>query len=81
MQMWKHPRKLLKIAILGSIVPLSGAQAPASAEPVRSECPYARAAAAAQLEAQSGTDVRLTETSSASVSIFDVSRSAPGLVP
>jgi hypothetical protein len=81
MRMLKASRRLLKVAIMGSIVPLSGAQAPASAEPVRSECPYARAAAAAQLEAQSGTDVRWTETSSASVAIFDVSRSAPNLAP
>jgi hypothetical protein len=79
--MSKHLRKLLKIAILGCIVPLSGAQAPASAEPVRSECPYARAAAAAQLEAQSGTAVRWTEASSAGVSLFDVNRSAPTLAP
>jgi hypothetical protein len=77
----KHPYKLLKIAILGSIVPLSGAQAPASAEPVRGECPYARAAAAAQLEAQSGTAVRWTEASSAGVAISDLGRSAPSLVP
>jgi len=77
----KHPYKLLKIAVLACIVPLSGAQAPASAEPVRSECPYARAAAAAQLEAQSGAAFRWTETSSAGVAIYDVSRSAPGLVP
>jgi len=77
----KHPYKLLKIAILACIVPLSGAQAPASAEPVRSECPYARAAAAAQLEAQSGSAVRWTEASSAGVSLFDISRNAPSLAP
>ena len=77
----EHPRKLLKIAVLGSIVSLSGAQAPASAEPVRNECPYARAAAAAQLEAQSVTAAGWAEASSAGVSIYDVSRSAPSLVP
>lgn len=78
----KRPRRLLMLATLACLVPLSGAQAPAFAEPMRSasECPYARAAAAAQLEAQSAAGARWT-AASASLSIFDASRNAPELVP
>ena len=57
--MRKDSRRLLKIAILGSIVPLSGAQAPAFAEPVRGECPYARAAAEAEAARMGATTVTI----------------------
>ena len=82
----KHPRKLLMIAGLCCIIPLSGANAPASAEPIwdSSDCPYARARAAALAEArrqQAESAVRWATASSAAVSVYDVSRAAPGLVP
>jgi hypothetical protein len=83
----KHPRRLLMIASLCSIIPLSGANAPASAEPVweNSDCPYARARAAAALAAtehrEAASAVRWSEGSSAAVTVFDVAREAPGLVP
>lgn len=75
--MSNHPRKLLLLAIAASVAPVSGAQAPALAEPLihDSDCPYARAEmAAAQREAASGTVV----ASTAAVSILE---GAPGLVP
>ncbi|HEX8842841.1 MAG TPA: hypothetical protein VF757_11150 [Sphingomicrobium sp.] len=83
----KHPRKLLMIASICSIIPLSGANAPAFAEPVwdNSDCPYARARAAAALAAterrEAQSTVRWSEASSAAVAVFDVARAAPGLVP
>jgi len=80
-------RKLLMVASLCSIVPLSGANAPAFAEPVweNSDCPYARARAAAALAAterrESESPVRWSAASSSAVAVFDVARAAPGLVP
>lgn len=70
-------RKLLVLAVAGCVAPITGAQAPALAEPIMhdSDCPYARAEmAAAQREAASGTVV----ASTSAVSIFE---GAPGLVP
>jgi hypothetical protein len=77
-------RKLLVLAIAGCVAPISGAQAPALAEPIQhdDDCPYARAEmAAAQREADSGISVRWSEASSTGVSVYDASRSAPELIP
>lgn len=75
--MSNHPRKLFVLTLAACVAPVSGAQAPALAEPLiqDSDCPYARAEiAAAQREAGSGTVV----ASTAAVSMFE---GAPGLVP
>ena len=58
--MRRHLRKLLILAAIAAVAPLSPVQAPATAEPMRhdGQCPYARAAAAAaQREAASGGGV------------------------
>ena len=77
-------RKLLVLAIAGIVAPITGAQAPALAEPIQrdSDCPYAHAEmAAAQREAVSGISIRWSEASSTGVSVYDASRSAPELIP
>jgi hypothetical protein len=81
MQMSRHSRNLLVLAIAAALAPLSPAQAPAAAEPIRhdSDCPYARAElAAAEREAAAGMPIRLAEASTAAVSVFGV---APELIP
>ena len=62
--------KLLAIAALGAVAPLS-AQAPAMAEPMwpDSDCPYARAAA--KREAASRVAVRWSDGPSSQISVFD----------
>ena len=69
----KRSLKLLAIASLGAVAPLS-AQAPAMAEPMRldSDCPYARAAAAsAEREISSGASVRWSDGSHSQISVFE----------
>ena len=61
----KRSLKLLAIASLGAVAPLS-AQAPAMAEPIRldSDCPYARAA-------ERGASVRWSDGSPSQISVFE----------
>ena len=71
--MLKRSLKLLAIASLGAVAPLS-AQAPAMAEPMRldSDCPYARAAvASAEREISSGAAVRWSDGSHSQISVFE----------
>jgi hypothetical protein len=70
-------RRLFLLATVGCLAPVTAAQAPAYAEPIRhdSDCPYAHAElAAAEREASSGMPV----ASTAAMSIFEV---APELIP
>lgn len=67
----KPPRKLLMIACICCVVPLLGANTPAPT--TDSDCPYARAEAAALAAASQGP--------TAAVAVTDVSRVAPWLVP
>jgi hypothetical protein len=69
--MAKPPRRLLMIASICSVVPLLGANAPAPG--ADSDCPYARAQAAALSAAAQGP--------TAAVAVTDVTRVAPWLVP
>ena len=69
--MSKRTLKLLAIAALGALAPLS-AQAPAMAEPMRpdSDCPYARAPAA-EREVASGAAVRWSDGPPGQLSVFE----------
>jgi hypothetical protein len=71
MHMPKPPRRLLMIAGICCVVPLLGANAPVAA--ANSDCPYARAEAAALAAASQGP--------TAAIAVTDVSRVAPWLVP
>jgi hypothetical protein len=66
--------RTLALAILCSMAPVSGAQVPAVAEPMRrdGECPYAHAAAAAaEREAAPGATIRWAARPSDGMSVFD----------
>lgn len=69
--MAKPPRRLLMVATICALMPLLGANAPVPG--MDSDCPYARAKAAALAAAAQGP--------TAAVAVTDVTRVAPWLVP
>lgn len=69
--MAKPPRRLLMIASICSLMLLVGARAPVPG--ADSDCPYARAKAAALAAAAQGP--------TAAIAVTDVTRVAPWLVP
>jgi hypothetical protein len=78
-------KRSLVLTTLCCVVPFSVPHAPASAEPLLhdSVCPYAKAEAAAvraRFEAESSA-VRWSAAPLADLSVTDVNRSAPGLLP
>jgi hypothetical protein len=73
--------RTLALTILCCVAPISGAQAPALAEPMRHDggCPHA--AAAAEREAASGAMISWSNRPSDGVSVFDTGGSGSLLAP